>query len=196
MIRSSARLLHRSWRRGAVNPFRIIQNRLEVTREQSSCPSSSVPRVFSPPNALLCTESAQEARRYRSILKPLFGSKPQCHRLLRGDRRTRTRLRVLFTGNNHQRWSTVANQLRGRFRANTAQAGCEAGLFFIATLSQKQRPGKAHKEHSATWPNDRIRPQSLIAHVTELPRDKNTYPRIVAFETGANSHARLLWQSR
>ena len=160
-------------------PCRIIQNRLEVTREQSSSPSSSVPRASSGPkcSSVLWRASPRGSEiSLHSDTPFFFRSKPHfTDRSEVVDEHARASV-PLFTSNKHQRWPTVVNQLRGRFTACTAQAGCEAGLLFIAALGHKQGPRKAYEESSPTWPNRSVRLQpvpraflqSLTGHVREL----------------------------
>ena len=157
MIRSSTWPLHRPRRKSAVNPCRILQKRFEVTCEQSSSPSSSVPRASSWPkcSSVLWRASPQVVRKFRSIRTPFFDSKSHCHKSLRGCRRTRTLLRAPV----HQK--QIPAVVHGRGSTVWSTCGCETSLFFFASLGQKQRPRKNHGECSPTLPSGSMRLQPL-----------------------------------
>ena len=89
MTRSSARPLHRLRQSSAVRPCRNIQKRLDVTREENSRPSSSVPSA-SPRPIRIVTDRSKVVNEH-----------------------TCTAMLVL-TSTEHTRRSTVVNQLCGR----------------------------------------------------------------------------------
>ena len=129
----------------SVNPFRIIQNRLEGTREESWRPSNSVPRAFPRPNcSSVLLRASPRGSKISLHSETISDSEPHCPRSLRGYKRTRTRLRAPV----HQQQAPVVTHGRDSTvwsirRFFDTQAGYEAGLFFIATLGRKQRPRRS-----------------------------------------------------
>ena len=151
-----------------------------------------------------CGEPAQEARRYRSILKPFSDPGQNCHRSLRGYKRTRASV-PLFTSNEHQWWPTVVKTTVWSVR-RLHDAGWVRGRPFLhcnfgpETATQGKLMGSSfqHGQTAACAPS--LCPSSF-SPVIEKHMCQNcyetikAYPRTVAVKTGGDSHARLLWQS-